>query len=308
MNPVNKSKPCIAGNTATGTLKLIALLFMLCDHIGVVFFSGKAPFTQNIYEMRVLGRIAVPIYCWCMVVGAVYTKNIWKYLLRIVAVGIVTQPIYAIALNHDWYELNIFATLALGLLGVAGLKSKNVFLKCILPAIAVLISLFLKMDYGWQGVLLIILLYTVRERRGSVTALLIAFCLMWGYTSGGTVSSFFGLKMPAKIDFLPYSEKLLKSVLHTQTLSILSLPFILIRMPDIRLPKWLSYSLYPGHLLIIYIVSCILKTSMANPDAAFADYWQSLFDHERLFMIKDGYKMRDRELLTPYLSQLLQLK
>ena len=51
-----------AGNTATGLLKLIALLFMLIDHSGKVLFN-------NCTEMRILGRIAFPIYVWCMIVG-----------------------------------------------------------------------------------------------------------------------------------------------------------------------------------------------------------------------------------------------
>ena len=44
-----------AGNMATGLLKLIALCFMFIDHSGKVLCN-------NMYEMRLLGRIAFPIY------------------------------------------------------------------------------------------------------------------------------------------------------------------------------------------------------------------------------------------------------
>ena len=44
-----------AGNTASGALKIIALAFMFIDHSGKVLF-------KDMEEMRVLGRIAFPIY------------------------------------------------------------------------------------------------------------------------------------------------------------------------------------------------------------------------------------------------------
>ena len=51
-----------AGNTATTWLKIIALVFMFIDHSGKMLFPA-------VQEMRILGRIAFPVYAWCMVVG-----------------------------------------------------------------------------------------------------------------------------------------------------------------------------------------------------------------------------------------------
>lgn len=65
----------LAGNTATGALKLIALCFMMIDHMGKMLFP-------QVPEMRILGRIAFPLYAWCMVVGFHYTRNPWRYALR----------------------------------------------------------------------------------------------------------------------------------------------------------------------------------------------------------------------------------
>ena len=50
-----------AGNTATTWLKIIALVFMFIDHAGKMCFPA-------VPEMRILGRIAFPIYAWCMIV------------------------------------------------------------------------------------------------------------------------------------------------------------------------------------------------------------------------------------------------
>ena len=39
----------------------------------------------------------------------------------------------------------------------------------------------------------------------------------------------------------------------------MGLPLILIRFPkDLRLPKWLSYLLYPGHLILLIVLKIII--------------------------------------------------
>ena len=58
----------LSGNTNTGLLKVIALVFMFIDHAGKMCFPGML-------EMRILGRIAFPLYCWCLVVGASHTHS-----------------------------------------------------------------------------------------------------------------------------------------------------------------------------------------------------------------------------------------
>ena len=83
-----------AGNTATTWLKIIALVFMFIDHAGKMLFP-------NIPEMRMLGRIAFPIYVWCMIVGFWRTRSVLKYLLRILLVGALSQPLYVLALDSN---------------------------------------------------------------------------------------------------------------------------------------------------------------------------------------------------------------
>ena len=47
----------ITGNQATGMLKLIALVCMMIDHIGAAVYP-------NHMALRVIGRIAFPLYAW----------------------------------------------------------------------------------------------------------------------------------------------------------------------------------------------------------------------------------------------------
>ena len=63
-------------NLDTSLLKLIAIAAMLADHIGSAFFPAVPVF-------RWIGRLAFPLFCYCMTVGPVYTHNIRRYLGRL---------------------------------------------------------------------------------------------------------------------------------------------------------------------------------------------------------------------------------
>ena len=118
-----------AGNTATTWLKIIALVFMFIDHAGKMLFP-------NIPEMRMLGRIAFPIYVWCMIVGFHYTRSVPKYLLRVLIVGLASQPLYNLALHHTWKEPNVFLCLFLGLCALWGIREKKYLSQIWAPAAA----------------------------------------------------------------------------------------------------------------------------------------------------------------------------
>ena len=53
-------------------LKMIALVTMLTDHIGAIFYP-------DMIALRVIGRIAFPIYCFLLVQGFLHTSNLKIY-------------------------------------------------------------------------------------------------------------------------------------------------------------------------------------------------------------------------------------
>ncbi|MBO4470357.1 MAG: hypothetical protein J5841_01275 [Clostridia bacterium] len=240
-----------AGNTATTWLKIIALVFMFIDHAGKMIFP-------EIGEMRILGRIAFPIYAWCMVVGFHYTRSVPKYLLRVLAVGLVSQPLYMLALNHTWNQPNIFLTLFLGLCAIWGIREKKACSAVWAPAAALALAIILGADYGWKGVLLFIMLYAVRDSRPGIAAVMVSYALFWGSFYSVT-KSLFGLQIDLTV--LPgFLSQPLSAVLRMQSYILLALPLILIPFKkDLKLPRWVGYALYPAHLAVLYALEQIIK-------------------------------------------------
>lgn len=94
-------------------LKIIALIFMTIDHIGVFLPSSPLQFT-----FRVLGKIALPIFIYTTLEGCKKTKDIKKYMLRLGVMSILMYIAIVIAqlvlyFNNGYLLVfqNIFFTL-----------------------------------------------------------------------------------------------------------------------------------------------------------------------------------------------------
>lgn len=236
-------------NRDTNLLKLIAMIAMFCDHAGKMLFP-QYPI------MRIIGRLAFPIYAYCIAVGCVYTRNPLKYLQRIVLLALISQPLYAVSLNHSvpaMYSISfaehpvqaalnfyvqswskkpsILFALAVGVILIWTIRER----KLILTAAMCLLVWYIRndLDYGWKGILLMVLFYVFCTKWWLSLPCVLALMVWWGMQSGGY--SLFGIKF------------------GTQMFAVLSLPLIYIPMNSgIKLPKWLFYAFYPGHLALIY--------------------------------------------------------
>ena len=241
-----------AGNEKTAFLKVMALIFMVIDHCGVIFFNRGV-------EWRALGRLAFPLYAWCLVVGMGYTRNPIRYSLRLLAMAVVSQFFYMKALNHTIQEGNILFTLLLGQLAIYGMQRRRYGSQYWAPALALAVSLSLRVDYGFRGVLLVMLLYMVKDSRPALIAGMAAFCLFWGEGSSG-VTHLFGVDLTPLKNAYRFFGSFFTVVLRLQNFAVLSLA--LIANPQVgwrkRHPAWLSYLAYPGHLLILWILKSVL--------------------------------------------------
>ena len=241
-----------AGNERTSFLKVAALLLMVADHIGVIFFP-------DVREWRVVGRLAYPLYAWCLVVGMGYTRNPIRYSFRLLIMACVSQVFYMKALNHTVMEWNVMATLLMGQLAVYGLQRRRYGSEYWAVAAALFATLVFKMDYGFKGVLLIILLYLAKDSRRGIAAVMIAYCLFWGEGTG-RVSKLFGIDFSPLKSLTKYSASTYQYVFRMQNFAVLSLPLMLLPVGwKKRFPGWLGYLAYPGHLLILWLLHLALN-------------------------------------------------
>jgi len=109
-------------------LKLIAIITMIIDHIGACVVSC-IPAVQDpnsmvymlYWVLRIIGRIAFPIFCFLLVEGFIHSKNRYKYALRLLIYSVISEVPFDLALTRhaiNWSHQNVFFTLLLGLLSM----------------------------------------------------------------------------------------------------------------------------------------------------------------------------------------------
>lgn len=145
-------------------LKLLALLTMTVDHIGVHLFP-QYPI------LRIIGRLAFPIYAYCIAEGCVHTKNRKKYLMQMAGMALLCQLVYFFAMGSLFQC--ILVTFTLSILTIYAIDSGSSVNAAAALCAVVLITVFLPqwlpntdfaVDYGLWGVLLPVAVYLSRER------------------------------------------------------------------------------------------------------------------------------------------------
>lgn len=151
----------------TFTLKMIAIIAMLIDHVGAVLFP-------QYIELRIIGRLAFPIFAYTLVEGFIYTHDVYKYMKRLGLLALISEVPFDLAFFGTWLEFshqNVFFTLFFGIFMLYLIvKAPTKFRKIIYVVILLLISDYLCMDYGSWGLFMILIYYLYREKK--VTKLL----------------------------------------------------------------------------------------------------------------------------------------
>lgn len=227
------------------TLKIIAIITMLIDHIGAVIlypllhYQGGAVVTDELYwlytSLRMIGRLAFPIFCFLLVEGFFYTHSHVKYAVRLAIFAFISEVPFDLAFYKKVTYLehqNVFFTLLIGLLMMMAIQAIRDFvlpkMKYAINTIAFILqtaiflaaaylATFLHTDYQFQGILAIYIMYILRFTR-------LYMCLCEAIL-------FMVLEVTAALSFIP-----IYFYNGTRGLKL----------------KYVFYLFYPLHLLILY--------------------------------------------------------
>ena len=220
-------------------LKLTAALSMLIDHIGAII-------CPHISVLRIIGRIAFPIFAFFVAEGCYYTKNKGRYFCNLFAFALITQEV-KIAFN-DNDDLNIMFTFAAGVTIVfifqklyAAFKAdkpKNSIYLSLLFVSAVLAVWMLNrifvFQYNFWGCMTPCIIYTANCIENSTCTkiqlkiIMLAAALTAIYFTYGGVQIWAYAAIPMLIC---YSGK-----------------------KGDRVPKYFFYIFYPSHLAVLYLI------------------------------------------------------
>lgn len=230
------------------TLKIIAIVTMFIDHAAAIVlerYIPVAPQTANAaalnilyYVMRGIGRLAFPIFCFLLVEGFFYTRSRLKYAIRLLIFSIISEVPFDLAVYKKIFDFsyqNVFFTLLIGFLTIWALdtvKRKefkrvvNFGLTFVIMACGMAAAYFLFTDYSFAGVLAIVVMYSLHERKTEA--------VLWGCILLTVYSAF---EVFALIDTV-----LVKMYNGKRGLKL----------------KYFFYAFYPAHLLLLYLTAVLL--------------------------------------------------
>ena len=241
------SKPSfLSGNM----LKLIGAAFMVCDHIGMILFP-------KIIILRILGRIAFPIFAFLTAEGCRYTKNKLRYFLSLFLCGVVCQTVFYF--YGGSLEMCVFVTFSLSILNIYALQLfKNTLfsdaspIKKILSALPFftalcttwVLNVFLDIDYGFFGCILPVFAAVLHTPKSSSSK---AFQVL-------DKIPFHALMTAMGIIPLAIERG------DIQIYALLAVPFLLLysgKRGRLKM-KYFFYIFYPAHLVLIELVGMVI--------------------------------------------------
>lgn len=166
-------------------LKIIALIAMTIDHIGVQILPQYT-------FLRVIGRLSFPIFAYMIAEGCRYTSNKKKYLLTILAAAALCQIVFYIT-TGSLYQC-ILVTFSLSVILIFALdhaqrrKSLGAWLFAIIAFLAVVflsvcLPQFLPdtdyaIDYGIWGIFVPVFFYCGNSKRTKLLLGTVSLCLL----------------------------------------------------------------------------------------------------------------------------------
>ncbi|MFD3257994.1 TraX family protein [Paenibacillus lentus] len=204
-------------------MQLLAMLTMLIDHVGLLFFPGQPLW-------RIIGRIAFPLYAYALAQGHQHTSSHGKYVVRLIAIAVLSQIPYQLA--FDTNELNVVASLCVAVILMRVLDGLSPgWASFTLIAFACVLYEVFPFEYGAYG-LLLMLIFNYMKTGPMLVGMHLLLNLAALFTYGWLIQLF---------SIIP-------------TMLIVYGPNLWRKLESWRVPRWIWRMFYPVHLAILAAV------------------------------------------------------
>lgn len=235
------------GGLTSNMLRILAMAFMICDHLWAKVVPGNDWLTY-------IGRMTFPIFAFMISEGFIHTKNLRKYIFRLLGFALVSEIPFNLFYGGSWfypYHQNVLFTLLFGLLAITLIdkakknRDKKTIIKTVLLLILLGVASFIGfVDYGFFGFLTVIMFYLFRSFPFAWLAQLAAMILF-------NVVLFEGQLIPVEIFGKTYE-------IAAQGFAVFSLIPIWLyggrKGKSNKILQYGFYAFYPVHMLIIWLV------------------------------------------------------
>ncbi len=151
-------------------LKILAVVFMTADHVGMVLFPQYIAF-------RKIGRLAFPIFAYMVAEGCRYTRSMPRYWGLVTAVAAVCQVAYFVAMDSLYQCIFVTFSLSIGLIWLIKVAQNKGGFQWALPVLGLVAVFFVTevlpailsntdyaVDYGFLGVMLPVAVYLGKHK------------------------------------------------------------------------------------------------------------------------------------------------
>ena len=141
-------------------IKLLACLFMLIDHIGLLLLP-------KVHALRIIGRLALPLFAFALAEGCRYTKNKIKHLALLSGLAFIVQLVYYLYDGSSYMSIlvtftcSVICIYALQFFKTTLFSTQRTYKKAlaVLPFICAVAGTYLintkvQIDYGFWGCML----------------------------------------------------------------------------------------------------------------------------------------------------------
>lgn len=238
--------------TTSTSLHILAMIFMLCDHLWGTIIPGNDWLTC-------IGRISFPIFAFMIVEGYFHTKNLKKYVIRLLVFAVISEIPFNLALgSRVFYPIhqNVLWSflISIGLICVNEKAKathkvwKQILAGCATVVLGYILGILTMVDFYHAGILMVLVFYFFRQRN------------WWSYVGQFWCLWYINAEI---LGGLGYEISLFSKTyfLHRQTFAMLALiPIWLYRGRQgyhSKVFQYACYVFYPLHLLILGLIKII---------------------------------------------------